>query len=583
MLLLCGIPLFFMELAIGQYFNRGAVRSWTKMCPAFTGIGIAMLIISAFISIYYNVIIAWSFYYFVTSMKSEVPYKTCGNPWNSPLCLEPGRNATLLCMDLGLTNCTMQLTTPSVEYWRNFILQVTSGIEVPGEIRPPLALALFVAWVIVFSCVLYGIRSSGKVAYFSATFPYVLLAILIVRGATLPGAYDGIMFYLTPDFSILLNPQAWVDAASQIFFSLSCGLGGLIVFGSYNDFHNNCQKDAVFVSIINCFTSFFGGFATFTVIGFVAHTLEKDVKHVISSGPGLAFVVYPESIAQMPISPLWSVLFFFMLFLLGIDSQFVFIETIMSCLTDEFKLVKNHKKMTLAGLCCIFYLLGLSCVTQGGVYVFHIMDKQSGGLSLIFVSIFECIVIGWFYGVDRFSENIQEMLGKRPSLYFRLCWKYISPTVVTLIFLWSIIQYKGLTFEEYVYPVSGELFGWGLALLSMLSIPLYALWYIVRLPGSCATRIKTGFRSIESPVTWDVEQQWSQYQSTSVTGRFSRPTFKIPTFHHSIPSSSASVADVHSMNKEKIDVPNRCESTPMDLRKLAILRSMGLHLQISKV
>lgn len=109
--------------------------------------------------------------------------------------------------------------------------------------------------------------------------------------------------------------QAWVDAASQIFFSLSCGLGGLIVFGSYNDFNNNCQKyvewcwritgdregrtsrnnskpclilllfrDAITISLINCLTSFFGGFATFTVLGFVAHTLGKEVKHVISSG-----------------------------------------------------------------------------------------------------------------------------------------------------------------------------------------------------------------------------------------------------------------------------------------------------------
>ncbi|EDO28939.1 predicted protein, partial [Nematostella vectensis] len=320
MLLFCGIPIFYMELALGQFLRKGASKAWASVCPAAAGIGVAMMMVSGFISIYYNVIIAWSLLYLWNSLAKEIPFKHCKNPWNTLLCRDADTNVT--CASLGLDrNCTLQFTTPSEEFWTNKILHSSSGVEQVGEVRYDLATALLIAWIVVYLCVSRGIRSSGKIAYFSATFPYFILMVLIVRGATLPGAYQGVLFYLSPDFSRLADPQTWIDAASQIFFSLSVGLGGLIVFGSYNNRRNNCEADAITVSLINCVTSFVGGFATFTVLGFMAHSTGLDVKEVVSSGPGLAFVAYPESIARMPVSPLWAILFFFMLFLLGIDSQ----------------------------------------------------------------------------------------------------------------------------------------------------------------------------------------------------------------------------------------------------------------------
>lgn len=105
--------------------------------------------------------------------------------------------------------------------------------------------------------------------YFTATFPYVVLTILFVRGITLEGALTGIMYYLTPQWDKILNAkvsgdkgwqvaggqvvlrdtalttsplQVWGDAASQIFYSLGCAWGGLITMASYNKFHNNCYR-----------------------------------------------------------------------------------------------------------------------------------------------------------------------------------------------------------------------------------------------------------------------------------------------------------------------------------------------------
>jgi len=342
----------------------------------------------------------------------------------------------------------------------------------------------------VYFCLYKGIKSSGKVAYFTAIFPYIVLLALLIRGATLPGAVDGIIFYLKPDFNKLLEPQVWIDAASQIFFSLSVGLGGLVTFASYNKFHNNCERDAVVVSSINCMTSLFGGFVIFSVIGFMAHTLHKDVKDVVSSGPGMGFVAYPEGIAQMPAASVWAVMFFFMLFTIGLGSQFVFTSTIMAALMDSFSKLRRYRGLVLLALCVVQYLIGLSCVTKGGIYVLNIFDSQSGGLTLIVVVIFEAIAVSWGYGVEKFCENIKSMIGKKPNMYFKLCWKYVTPTVGTLIFLGSTTQWKRMTYDGYVYPDWAQALAWVLALFSFLGLPIYALVQIFHPKGSLSERLR---------------------------------------------------------------------------------------------
>ena len=110
----------------------------------------------------------------------------------------------------------------------------------------------------------------------------------------LPGAEEGILFYLTPDWRRLTSAKVWGDAAVQIFFALSPAWGGLITLSSYNKFTNNCYKDSLIVAVSNIGTSFFAGLVIFSVIGFLAHELDVPVASVVDQGAGLAFIVYPE-------------------------------------------------------------------------------------------------------------------------------------------------------------------------------------------------------------------------------------------------------------------------------------------------
>ena len=118
----------------------------------------------------------------------------------------------------------------------------------------------------------------------TALFPYLILLILLVRAATLPGYMDGITFYLTPQWERLADIRVWADACTQIFFSLGVTWGVMITLASYNKFNNNVYRDAIMVAIGNCCTSVFAGFVIFGIIGFMAHELGKPVKDVVTEG-----------------------------------------------------------------------------------------------------------------------------------------------------------------------------------------------------------------------------------------------------------------------------------------------------------
>ncbi|XP_069046502.1 sodium- and chloride-dependent GABA transporter 2-like [Lepisosteus oculatus] len=485
----CGIPLFLLETALGQYTSQGGITCWRKICPLFEGIGLCTVVINTYGSTVYIIILAWAFYYLFSSFSSELPWASCRNTWNTDACVEFHKeNLTSNWTDAERTTSTV------MEFWNRRVLGISGGIDEVGSLRWELALCLLLAWIICYFSVWKGVRSTGKVVYFTATFPYVMLVVLLVRGLTLPGAADGLVFYLSPDPARLADPQVWMDAAKQVFSSYSLCGGILTCLGSHNKYNNNCYKDSFYLCLLNSATSFVAGFAIFSVLGFMAYEQGVDISLVAESGPGLVFITYPRALAMMPLPQLWATFFFIMIILLGLDTEFVGIETVMTAIVDLFPAVFRRgyrQELLLLLFCVVCFLLGLLMVTEGGYYVFQLVDYYgSNGTHILFVAIFQSTCIGWVYGADLFCASIEDMIGYRPLSAFRYCWRYITPAVCTGIFIFSLVKFTPLKFNNtYVYPDWVYVLGWLFALSSVICVPLVMLYKLTRTAGTLSQRL----------------------------------------------------------------------------------------------
>ncbi|XP_076451670.1 sodium- and chloride-dependent glycine transporter 2-like isoform X2 [Babylonia areolata] len=508
----CGVPMFFLEMSVCQFSNLGPGRVWI-VCPLFRGIGYGMVILTSVVSLYYNVIISWALYYLAMSFSSTLPWASCQNWWNTQPCIPVGAvdqtadrdNLTLAfsspppsvsdvanMTSVNITESVMKAESSVVQFWSNHVLQDRGhSIGDLGDLRWQLVLCLLAAWAVVFFCLFKDIKTSGKVMYVAAVLPYVVLLALLIRGSLLPGAVDGVIFYLVPKWHRLLDWQVWLAASSQVFYSAGIAWGGVSTLASFNRFHNNVYRDALILPVLDAVTSVFAGFVIFVYVGYMAHVQNTTVDKVVTQGTGLAFIAYPDALASMPLPQLWAVLFFLVLFTVGLDSQMVHVQTITSAIADSSPRLLGHRKrwVTLA-VCFVGFVFGLPFVTQGGQYVLKLCDWYVAAVSVMLMAVGETLVLSWIYGTDRLYKDITMMIGYKPSRVWHVFWRVISPGFVLVTWTLGMIGWKPI--EGYPGWTLGV--GWVIAFIPLLPIPLMALVQIFSSSGTLRERLMASIR-----------------------------------------------------------------------------------------
>ncbi|CAF1234216.1 unnamed protein product [Adineta ricciae] len=493
---LIGAPIYYLELALGQFSSRGPATAFI-LAKGWQGIGFAMVINTIFCMLYYNVIISWALFYFVLSFRKNLLWKTCGYWWNDDRCFVPGSESSLHVINGTTYNCTQpqyqnmsqyscvsinatDRVTATEQFFYRLLLGKSNSFEEFGTPQLYPALSLFVAWLIVGACIIRGVKSSGKVAYFTAIFPYVVLLILIIQSSLLHGAIDGIKFYVIPRWELVAKFETWQAAASQVFFSLGLSFGSLMAYSASNKFKNNFFRQMCVVVSCDCFTGIFAGFAVFATIGYLAAQVKESVaSYASSSGPGLAFITYAEAITHMPASPVFSILFFLMLLALGLGTQFAMTNIPISAVMELFPRLPVKRPVIVIITCVVSFLVSLPFTCPGGIYLFDLLNEYAANISLVVVGFFQIVVVAYIYGFNRFMNDVKMMLGKRAAEYYLfVTWCIIAPVLIVILTLSKLASSKllehgdGGGFAAYVFPEWSHTLGWFIFVICVIPIPL---------------------------------------------------------------------------------------------------------------
>ncbi|CAJ0579649.1 unnamed protein product, partial [Mesorhabditis spiculigera] len=494
--ILC-FPLFYIELAVGQLFRKGSIGVWKSIHPALAGVGVAATSVCYLVAIYYNGIVAYVLYYLYQALSPKLPWVDCP--------IEPAHYRN---------ECLKADSVPAF-FFNRIALDTSNSISEFRNFRPNIFGCLVISWAIVYASVRRGVKTSGYVMYFTCIFPYITLVVFLVHAMTLDGAWEGLVILFKPDLSKVFDANVWLLAATQGFFNFGIAFGGLIAYGSYNKGGHNVRGDCIKLTAANLATSLLTIVWVFLIEGHHAHhkfyecnneifqdqgvanvaAELKELKRVVevesiavtirqhndlrcsfqdflwntTQGTGLAFVVFTEAITMFPMRSVASVVFYLMLLTLGLETHADLSALLMRVLRGVVGVqlwewaVRHHPACTF----CSSY-------------------------ALLIIAFCEVVAIAYVYGAERFSKSLHEATGSRPGPFLTICWKYIDPPLMLIIFLASagkslLHSPKYMAYKSHVTKQVPEEFPWwglilamAIVLVTTLPIPLAALHTHVR-------------------------------------------------------------------------------------------------------
>ncbi len=428
-----GIPLLILEFSLGHFTQRAAPNAFRMTHKRHEFVGWWGILLGVVLVTYYPVILAYCFSFIHYSWQSIVHGTAL--PW---------------------AGVGSEGVDKAVAFFKETYL--TQGPSI-GPFQQNILIALIIAWAVMYLCIFKGVNMVGKIVWITVPLPWLILAILTVRGLTLPGSMKGLVYYLDPDWSQLAKPMTWRLAFGQVFFSLSLSFGVMLTYASFLHRKSDINNNAAIITLADFATSFIAGLAIFSTLGAMAFATsqagsEVAVENVVEAGPDLAFVAFPYALAQLPGAAWWSLLFFFTLVTLGIDSAFSITESVLAGIVDK---TGWPRWLVLPVMSLIGLAFGLIYVTQNGLSWLGTIDGfVNGTWGIAFLGLLECIVLGWLYNLETLRKHANERSDWALGRWWNYAIRVFIPILLGTLFMWSL--YDDLTAETGFLknPQSGE-------------------------------------------------------------------------------------------------------------------------------
>ena len=384
--LVVGIPAMLAEFAVGRRTRKNAVGAFRTLSKRWSWLGYSGVLGALLISGYYYLIAGWSLEYFVSSVT--------GGMFSSDLSFKE-------------QFASFQSSWRPLLYGVIFIL-MTHFIVARGVER--------------------GIEKASKIMM---PMLLVILVVMAVRVAFMPGASEGYKFFLSCDFSEAFKTDTIMMAIGQAFFSLSVGMGCMVTYASYFKKDNNLVSTSLNVSILTLFVSILAGLVIFPAV--FSAGLEP------TEGPSLVFVTLPEIFKGMPLAPLWSAIFFLLVILASLTSTISFHEVLTAYTAEEFKISRKSG----ATITTIVSIL-LSAVTfyeLFGVDFLELFDNITANMLMPLGAMFTCIFVMWFMKKEFMKDELTNkgLANRRVSSLIMFMLRFITPLLIFYIFISNFI------------------------------------------------------------------------------------------------------------------------------------------------
>lgn len=395
-IMILGIPVICAEFIIGRHTRANETRAFRRLAPGTPWhlVGYIGLIASILILSFYSVVAGWTLEYFTGSFS-------------------------LFAAD----------ATTADQHQR-------FGQFISGNWRPVFWTITFLA--INFAVLLRGVQKGiERLSNILMPIMFLLLIAFCINSLTMPQASEGLRFLFHPDFS-QITPSVLLSAMGQAFFSLSIGLGCMITYGSYFSDRTDLIRCASVTALLDTGVAILAGIIIFPAVFSFGMSPQ--------SGPTLVFEVLPAIFSQLQGGALWSILFFFLLFLASLTSTISMSEISISYFMEEHRMSRTRATTFTIGIAVI---LGTVCalsfgplqhITVGGLTAFNLFDYLSSNILLPLGGMLISIFTGWV--VDRRIIRTQITKGSRGGSHWLrpivFCLRYVAPIGIALIFLNSI-------------------------------------------------------------------------------------------------------------------------------------------------
>ena len=357
-LITAGIPILFLDYAIGHRFRGSAPAAFRRLGGKWLeGLGWFQVMISFVIALYYTVVIAWALSYFVFAFDLR---------WGD----DPAGF---------LTGDYLQVGDPGLSF----------------EFVPSVLIPLVIVWVVTIAVLAAGIAKGVQRA--NVIFlPLLVVAflVLVVRALFLDGAAEGLNALFTPDWAALGDPNVWIAAYSQIFFSLSIAFGIMITYASYRNRRANLTGPGLVVAFANSSFEILAGIGVFATLGFFAFQQGIAVQELEGlTGVGLSFVTFPAIVSQMPGGAVFGVLFFGSLTMAGFTSLLSVLQVVSAGFQEKFGLTPRQAAVRVGGTAAVLSVLLFSTTT--GLLALDVADQWANNIGIVASAVLTTVLVLW--------------------------------------------------------------------------------------------------------------------------------------------------------------------------------------------